>query len=414
LTHAQSQPLPDYEKIVIITLNYQDGIYKPVDQYIRYGQAPNLNILSGNLHGVIVDNNEREIKTFPLMEPGIAVGEGIQGTPGNNPHIQGYVERTDPAEMVITIPYLQNMQKFNLYDAQNNNLLVSIDLSPSITTFCAEYTGDPDCLWLTSQSTKPVTETRTPVLYLSVFAVLLISGTTLVYMFSRQKTKQDIPRKLTILTVDDEPTILELIQLMLKKEGYNTISAPGGKECLEIVKQKKQRPDIILLDIMMRPMDGWETLEHIKANPDTKTIPVLMLTGKQLTAAEAKRYHICIEDYIMKPFTNAQLIAAIEHVFIRERTIRENLPLAKKAGISQDIYCEFAKLSKHIYVNKKIVDLLQRTYVVTESGKLSDGEANKIVEQMILNTKHNEDRFEQMKREIFSAFSERGYPIPTL
>jgi CheY-like chemotaxis protein len=409
-THAQ--PLPDFEKIVIITLNYQDGTYKPVDQYIGYGQAPNLNILSGNLQGVIVDNKGGQIKTFPLMEPGIAVGEGISGTPGNDQGISGYMERTSPAEMVITLPYLPTIQKFNLYDATDNNLLVSIDISPAITTFCAEYTADPDCLLLTSPSTKPVPETGMPVLYLSFFVVLLTSVATLVYMVSQQKTRQDIPGKLTVLTVDDEPDILELIQIMLKKEGYTTVSAPGGKECLEIVRQKKQRPDVILLDIMMQPMDGWETLEHIKANPDTKTIPVLMLTGKQLTAAEAKRYHICIEDYIMKPFTNAQLIAAIEHVLAREIKIKENLPLAAKAGISRDRYCEFAQLSKHVDVNKKIVHILQRTYGVSGSGKLGDDEENKLFEQMLLNARHHEDRFEQMKREIFSAFKEKGYPVP--
>ena len=114
----------------------------------------------------------------------------------------------------------------------------------------------------------------------------------------------------------------------------------------------------------------------------------------------------------MKPFTNAQLIAAIEHVLAREIKIKENLPLAAKAGISRDRYCEFAKLSKHVDVNKKIVDLLQRTYGVSVSGKLGDEEENKLFEQMLLNARHHEDRFEQMKREIFSAFKEKGYPVP--
>jgi two-component system OmpR family response regulator len=409
---AYAQSLPDSGKIVVIRLNYQDGMYTPVEQYIRYGQAPNLNILSGNLYGVTVDNNGREITTFSLMEPGIAVGEGISGTPGNEGVISGYVERASSAEMVITLPYLPTLQKFNLYDATKNNLLVSIDISPAITTFCAQYAADPDCLPGASGSSKPVPETEMPVLYLSFFVVLVTSVATFAYMFFRQKTRQDIQKKLTILTVDDEPSILELLQVMLKKEGYATVSAPGGKECLEILKEKRQRPDVILLDIMMQPMDGWETLEQIKSDPRTKNIPVLMLTGKQLTAAEAKRYHIFIEDYIMKPFTNAQLIGAIEHVLARQKTIKETLPLAAKAGISKDKYCEFARLSKHVDVNKKIVHLLQRTYGVAEGGRPGDDEENKIYEQLIQNSRHYEDRFEQMKREIFSAFTEKGYPVP--
>ncbi len=83
----------------------------------------------------------------------------------------------------------------------------------------------------------------------------------------------------TILVVDDSPFIVDVFVTMLERGGYRTVAAHGGEECLEILKTVT--PDLILLDIMMEPMDGWETLEKIKENPATKDIPVLMLTAKQ-------------------------------------------------------------------------------------------------------------------------------------
>ena len=90
----------------------------------------------------------------------------------------------------------------------------------------------------------------------------------------------------TILVVDDSPFIVDVFVTMLERGGYRTVAAYGGEECLEILKTVT--PDLILLDIMMEPMDGWETLEKIKENPTTKEIPVLMLTAKQLTPVEAE------------------------------------------------------------------------------------------------------------------------------
>ena len=109
----------------------------------------------------------------------------------------------------------------------------------------------------------------------------------------------------TILVVDDSPFIVDVFVTMLERGGYRTVAAYGGEECLEILKTVT--PDLILLDIMMEPVDGWETLERIKENPETKEIPVLMLTAKQLTPAEAQEYGIYIEDYVLKPITHREL-----------------------------------------------------------------------------------------------------------
>ena len=82
----------------------------------------------------------------------------------------------------------------------------------------------------------------------------------------------------TILVVDDSPFIVDVFVTMLERGGYLTVAAYGGEECIEILKTVT--PDLILLDIMMEPIDGWETLERIKENHLTKDIPVPHAHGK--------------------------------------------------------------------------------------------------------------------------------------
>src|SRR5690606_17018844 len=105
----------------------------------------------------------------------------------------------------------------------------------------------------------------------------------------------------TVMVIDDSPFIVDIFVTMLQRGGYQTVAAYGGQEALDTLSTVK--PDLILLDIMMEPMDGWETLMNIKNSPDLKNIPVMMLTAKQLTPSEAQEYGIYIEDYIMKPIT---------------------------------------------------------------------------------------------------------------
>ncbi len=410
LVHAQ--PFTGYEKILVIRLDYNNGVYQEEAQYIRYGQAPNLNILSGNKKAVISDSEGKVITSFVVMEPGIATGDSIGTIVGGSPYPEAYPERSQTDEMVMTISYLPDMQVFRLYDAQGTVPLISVDLTPSHTVFCADYPDDPDCLQLNVQSQSSATGTNIPTMYLLVFAALVLIAAISPFIFKRMKKSPEIPVKKRVLIVDDEPDLVDLVRLLLEKQGYHSMSAPGGKECLDHLSRKKNIPDVILLDIMMQPMDGWETLEKIKTNPDTKDIPVLMLTGKQLTAAEAEQYHVCIEDYIMKPFEKVQLYTAIEHVLTRKKNIRENIVLAKKAGVAQETFCEYAKLSKHVDINKKLIGLLEKSYGTPEPGKHGIGDALDIIEQMILDTRSNEDRLEQLQREIFSAFTAKGYPVP--
>jgi CheY-like chemotaxis protein len=199
----------------------------------------------------------------------------------------------------------------------------------------------------------------------------------------------------TILVVDDSPFIVDVFVTMLERGGYRTVAAYGGEECLEILKTVT--PDLILLDIMMEPVDGWETLERIKENPKTKDIPVLMLTAKQLTPTEAQEYGIYIEDYVLKPITHRELYDAIEHVLKRQQSIKSDIDLAKQSGFDTELIAEYARLSKSIDVNKRLMKILETTYNFDDAKVRVSEEIANAIKGMEMNIKFQEDRLRQIK-----------------
>jgi CheY-like chemotaxis protein len=209
----------------------------------------------------------------------------------------------------------------------------------------------------------------------------------------------------TILVVDDSPFIVDVFVTMLERGGYRTVAAYGGEESIEILKTVT--PDLILLDIMMEPVDGWETLERIKENRLTKDIPVLMLTAKQLTPNEAQEYGIYIEDYVLKPITHRELYDAIEHVLKRRQTIKSDMDTAKQSGFDPEIISEFARLSKSIDVNKRLMKILETTYNFDDSKVRVNDEISGAIKSMEMNIKVQENRLQQIKQEL------SGNSVPT-
>ena len=205
----------------------------------------------------------------------------------------------------------------------------------------------------------------------------------------------------TILVVDDSPFIVDVFVTMLERGGYRTVAAYGGEECLEILKTVT--PDLILLDIMMEPMDGWETLEKVKENPETKEIPVLMLTAKQLTPSEAQEYGIYIEDYVLKPITHRELYDAIEHVLNRRQTLKTDMDLARQSGFEADIINEYARLSKSIDINKRLMKILETTYNFNDSKVRVSEEITRAIKSMETNIKFQETRLQQIKGDLVGA-----------
>ncbi|MDD1701996.1 MAG: response regulator [Methanoregula sp.] len=207
----------------------------------------------------------------------------------------------------------------------------------------------------------------------------------------------------TILVVDDSPFIVDVFVTMLERGGYRTVAAYSGDECLDILKTVT--PDLILLDIMMEPMDGWETLDHIKSNPTTKEIPVLMLTAKQLTPTEAQEYGIYIEDYVLKPITHRELYEAIEHVLDRRQGIVSDMELARHSGMDPEIINEYATLSKSIDVNKRLMRILETTYNFNDSKVKIGEDINRALNDMGTNLQFQETRLQQIKRALTDKHS---------
>lgn len=120
----------------------------------------------------------------------------------------------------------------------------------------------------------------------------------------------------TILIVDDDPDIVSIFEIFLTSDGHTTITASDGEMCLE--KLQKIHPDLILLDLIMQPMDGWATLTTIKSNPETGSIPVIMISGKQMEERECEKYGSLFYDYLMKPIRRAQLCEAVRSALNRQ------------------------------------------------------------------------------------------------
>jgi two-component system, OmpR family, response regulator len=141
----------------------------------------------------------------------------------------------------------------------------------------------------------------------------------------------------TVLIVDDEPAIREIFSAYLGIGGYMVLEADGGPACLDLLAT--HTPDVILLDMMMEPMDGWETLLAIRNNPSTEHIPVIIITGKQPVPEEILKYGGLIEDFIVKPVDFKEIMVAIPDILENDRELaRESERLANKGRDPKLLY----------------------------------------------------------------------------
>lgn len=120
-----------------------------------------------------------------------------------------------------------------------------------------------------------------------------------------------------IIVVDDEKTTVELLITVLENEGYQVSGAYNGLDCLEKIK-KEGIPDLIILDIMMPEMNGWDAAATIKINPKYKDIPIIFLTAKSDTASK-NMGRITAEYYIEKPFEVSNLVERIDEVLSQKK-----------------------------------------------------------------------------------------------
>jgi DNA-binding response OmpR family regulator len=116
----------------------------------------------------------------------------------------------------------------------------------------------------------------------------------------------DKPR---VLIVEDEPHILLSLEVLLERAGYATISARDGEEGLRLIRQL--RPDVVLLDVMMPKRNGYEVCQAVKADPELRAIPVIMLSAKGQEVEVLKGLDLGATAYVTKPFGNVEVLEAI-------------------------------------------------------------------------------------------------------
>ncbi|MCD6170930.1 MAG: response regulator [Thermoplasmata archaeon] len=158
-----------------------------------------------------------------------------------------------------------------------------------------------------------------------------------------------------IIVADDEPAIVDIVKKMLKDE-YEVIGAYDGEECLK--KARKEKPDLILLDVLMPKLDGWETLKKLKEDEELKDIPVSMLTALPLTPEDTREKPLDkIENYIVKPFTKEILLRKIKDIFEREGEAKKTYEELKKK-VGEDMANEYLKLTKAINRHRRLVGVI--------------------------------------------------------
>lgn len=125
-----------------------------------------------------------------------------------------------------------------------------------------------------------------------------------------------------IIAIEDEADILEVIQYNLKREGYKVVTSTDGDDGLG--KVRKEAPDLVLLDLMLPGLDGIEVCRHLKQDPVTRPIPIIMVTAKGEEADVVLGLGVGADDYIIKPFSPKELVARVKAV-LRRGPLREDV-----------------------------------------------------------------------------------------
>lgn len=130
-----------------------------------------------------------------------------------------------------------------------------------------------------------------------------------------------------VLVIDDDKTLSGLVQQAMTKAGHKVLIANNGIDGLQLVLT--EQPDIVILDVMMPRMDGWETLQRIRHG---SKVPVIMLTAKDQVADKVRGFELGVDDYVTKPFSLAELTARVKAVSARAGTSRDGKPRCYASG----------------------------------------------------------------------------------
>jgi DNA-binding response OmpR family regulator len=123
----------------------------------------------------------------------------------------------------------------------------------------------------------------------------------------------DNSHNIKIVCIEDDPEMIDLVKLILTRKGYQVSGATGGRDGLVLISQVQ--PDLVLLDLMMPDMDGWEVFQQLRNSEQTKHIPVIVVTAKAQSIDKVLGLHIAkVDDYITKPFGPSELLSSVLRV----------------------------------------------------------------------------------------------------
>jgi DNA-binding response OmpR family regulator len=132
--------------------------------------------------------------------------------------------------------------------------------------------------------------------------------------------------KRKILVVDDDPTMVKLINVNLKLNNYSVVEATSGEQALDVLSDEPL--DLVVLDIMMPGVDGWEVLQRIRSNSETEEMPVILVTAKTQDSDVIRGWELGADEYVIKPFNPLLLVEVIKMVL--DRSYDERLERRKK------------------------------------------------------------------------------------
>lgn len=180
-----------------------------------------------------------------------------------------------------------------------------------------------------------------------------------------------MPELTKILLVDDNPKYLEDV---LPFYGYDIVCAQDGVQALNLLEKEDQIFDLVLLDVMMPNMNGWDTLKLIRRNPKTEDLPVIMVTAVNEDQKMVSGLKIGADDYIVKPFILPNLLARIEAVLRRVKRNKDNEKIQNVTNAQANNFNSLTKREKDVLLlvtqgesNKSIADKLVLSEVTVKS-----------------------------------------------
>ncbi len=191
-----------------------------------------------------------------------------------------------------------------------------------------------------------------------------------------------------ILIVDDQPINIKLLQRKLERQGMEVFVAYNGRECIDIVS--KAKPDLILLDIMMPEMDGIETCQRLKSNPETETVPIIFITAKASKEGKLEGLDAGAVDYITKPIDLDETLARVRTQLRLQKMFRENLGLQERLGDARKAAAVGAitqgiahNLNNLLGVVVGYLDLIKNGYDSPDMVKRSVGLMDQAINRMV-------------------------------